>query len=162
MISEFVAVGTKTAEHCIQHNRPRCVVERCRGREIGANLSGKEIIGAASPSSSKHKTVHSSPAQASPLSGGSRGSRKHVRDLYVVPTASQLVVALESAAGKVTLTESEGKKSPVKRDYFVKTKKLLSLLSGILHVTASISAFVSVSYELGTPSVFKFRGTFRR
>ncbi|CAM9899514.1 unnamed protein product, partial [Ascophyllum nodosum] len=49
---------------------PRCGVKECRGRGIAPNLSGKDTIGDASPIGSKHKTVHSPPAQASPLSGG--------------------------------------------------------------------------------------------
>ena len=124
---DFGVAGTKPDEHCVQHNRPRCGVEECRGRWIGPNPSGKEIIGDASPSDSKHKTVHSPPAQANPPSGGSRGSRKRVRDLHIVPTAMKRGLVLESPAGAVTIPEIEGQKYLFKRESSVKTEVQVSL-----------------------------------
>ena len=122
MISVFKVAVTKTAEYCAQHIRPRCGVGGCGGREIDPNHSGKESIGDASLSSSKHETVHSPPAQASPLSGDSRVSRQRVRHLHDVPTALERAVVLESAVGAVTMPEIEEQKSPVKRDPSVKTE----------------------------------------
>ena len=122
IISAFKVAGMKPAEYCVQHNRPRCGVEECRGRGIDRNHSGEETIGDASPSGSKHKTVKYSPAQASPLSGGSRGSRKRVQYLHDKSTALKRAVALEPAAGKATMPEIEGQKSFVKRDSSVKTE----------------------------------------
>ena len=110
-----------------QHNRARCGVEGCRRRGIGPNHSGMETIGDASPSDSKHKTVHSPTAQASPLSGGCRVSRKRVQHPHNMPTALKRAVILESAAGAVTIPEIEGEKSPVKQDSSVKIEVQLSL-----------------------------------
>ena len=87
----------------------------------------KETIGDASPSDSKHKTVHSSTAQASPLSGGSRVPRKRVQHPHNMPTAWKRAVTLESAAGAVTMPEIEGQKPPVKQDSSVKIEVQLSL-----------------------------------
>ena len=75
MISACKVADMKTDEHCAQDKILRCGIEGCRGRWIDTNLSGKEINGAAYPSGSKHETVHPPPAQASPFSGSSRGSR---------------------------------------------------------------------------------------
>ena len=121
MICSFGVAGTKTAEHCAQHNMPRCGVKECRGRGIAPNLSGKDTNGDASPIGSKHKTVHSPPAQASPLSGGSWGSLKRGRYLHNVPTALKRAVILWSTAVARTMPEIEGQKSPIKRNYSVKT-----------------------------------------
>ena len=88
-----------------------------KGAGTDTNHHGKESNGAASPSGSKHKTVHSPPAQSSPFSGSSRGSRKQVRHLHNMPTALVRAVALESGGGAVTMPETEGQKSPVKQDY---------------------------------------------
>ena len=106
----------------------RCGIEGCRERWIDTNLSGKEINGAACPSGSKHKTVHLPPAQASPSSGSSRGSRKRVRYLHTVSTVlKKRAVALESTAGALPMPEIEGQKSPVKQDSSVKTEVHVSL-----------------------------------
>ena len=112
----FRVTGSITAGHCVKHNRPRCVVEGCRGRGIDPNQNGKGTSDDASPGSSMHETVHSSLAQTSPLSGGSRGFRKRVRYLHVVPTALKRAVALESAGTGVTMPEIERQKSSVMRD----------------------------------------------
>ena len=120
IISAFGVAGTKPAEHCVQHSRPRCGVEGCRERGIGPNHSGKEAISDASSSDSKHKTVHSPPAQTNPPSGCSQGSRKRVIVL-------KRAVVLESAAGAVTMPEIEGQKHPVKRCCSVKTEVQVSL-----------------------------------
>ena len=117
MISAFGVAVTKTAEHCVQHNRPRCGVEGCKGKWIGPNDSGKKTIADASPSGLKRTTVQSPPAQANPPSGGSRGSRKRVRYLHVVPTAKRAV----------TLPEIKGPQSSVKRDSSVKSEVQISL-----------------------------------
>ena len=106
----------------MQDNRPRCGVEECRGRGIDRNDSEKETIGEAGPSTSKLKTVNYTPARASPLSGGSRDSRKRVQYLHNKPAALKRAVILESAAGEVTMPEINGQKSPVKRDSSVKTE----------------------------------------
>ena len=119
-ISAFKVADTKTDKQCAQHNRARCGVEGCRTRGIGPNHSGKETIGDASPSDSKHKTVRSPTAQASPLSGGNRVSRKRVQHPQNMPTALKRAVIPESAAGAVTMPEIEGQKSPVKQDSSVK------------------------------------------
>ncbi|CAN0225444.1 unnamed protein product, partial [Ascophyllum nodosum] len=37
MISAFGIAGTTPAEHCVQHNSPRCGAEGCREGEIGPN-----------------------------------------------------------------------------------------------------------------------------
>ena len=108
----FRVAGSITAEHRVKHNRPRCGVEGCRGRGIDPNQSGKGTSDDASPGSSMHEAVQSSLAQASPLSGGSRGSRKRVRYLHVVPTALTRAVALESAATGVTIPEIERQNLP--------------------------------------------------
>ncbi|CAN0128961.1 unnamed protein product, partial [Ascophyllum nodosum] len=111
MISVFRVGDIKRDEYCAQHNRLRCGIEGCRGRLIDPNLSWKEINGAASSSGSKHKTVHPPPAQASPFSGSSRGSRKRVRYLHNGPTVSKKrAVALESTAGALIMPEIEGQK----------------------------------------------------
>ena len=122
IISAFEVAGMTPAEYCVQHNRPRCGIEECRGRGIDRNHYGEETIGDASPSRSKHKTVKYTPAQANPLSGGSRGSRKRVQYLHDKSTALKRAVALESAAGKATMPEIDGQKSLVKRDSSVKTE----------------------------------------
>ena len=127
MITAFGVEGTKTTEYCAQHNWPRCGVEGCRRRGVGPNHSGKGTIGDASPIDSKHKTVHSPPAQASPLSDGSCISCDQVQHPHNVPTALKRAVFLESAAGAVTMPEIEGQKSPVKRDPSVKTEVHISL-----------------------------------
>ncbi|CAN0479238.1 unnamed protein product [Ascophyllum nodosum] len=127
MITAFGVEGTKTTEYCAQHNWPRCGVEGCRRRGVGPNHSGKGAIGDASPIDSKHKTVHSPPAQASPLSDGSCISCDQVQHPHNVPTALKRAVFLESAAGAVTMPEIEGQKSPVKRDPSVKTEVHISL-----------------------------------
>ena len=76
----------------------------------------------------KHKPVHPPPAQASPFSGSSWGSRKRVRYLHNGPTVlKKRAVALESTAGALTNPEIEGQKSPVKRDSSVKTEVHVSL-----------------------------------
>ena len=124
MISSFGIAGTTPAEYCALHNRPRCGAEGCREGGVGPNHSGLVAIGDASPSDSKHKTVHSSPAQANPPLGGSRGSRKRVRDL--LESAAGAVV-LESAAGAVTMPEMEGQIHPVKRCSSVKREVQVSL-----------------------------------
>ncbi|CAN0440846.1 unnamed protein product [Ascophyllum nodosum] len=121
MISVFKVAVTKTTDYCAQHIRPKCGVGGCR-REIAPNHSGKKSIGDASLSSSKHETVHSPPAQASPLSGDSRVSRKRVRHLHNVPTALEQAVVLESAVGAVTMPEIEEQKASAKRDSSVKTE----------------------------------------
>ena len=123
----FGVAGAHKTKYCVQHNMPRCGVEGCGGREIGPDHSGKETVGDASPSSSKHEIVQSPPAQASPLWGGSRGARKQVEYLHIVPTALEQAVALESAAEAVTMPEMEGSKSPFKRDSSVKTEVQVSL-----------------------------------
>ena len=127
MISSFGVVGTKPAEYCAQHNRPRCGVERCRGRGIDPNHSGKETIDDASLSGSKHEALNSPPAQVNPLLGGSRGFRKRVRYLHNKPTALKQAVALEPAAREVALQEIEGQKSLVKQDFSVKTEVHVSM-----------------------------------
>ena len=119
MISAFKVANMKTDEHCAQHNRLR---------RNDPNLSGKEINGAACPSGSKHQTVHTPPAQASPFSGSSRGSRKRVRYLHTGSTVlKKRAVALETTAGALTMPEIEGQKSPVKQDSSVKTEVHASL-----------------------------------
>ena len=128
MISSFRVAGIKTDKRCVQDKRLRCGIERCRARWIDTNLSGEEINGAACPSVSKHKTVHPSPAQASPFPGSSRGSRKRVRYLHNGPTVlKKRAVALESTAGALTMPEIKGRKSPVKQDSSVKTEVHVSL-----------------------------------
>ena len=122
IISAFEVAGMKPVVYCVQHNRPTCGVEECRGRGIDRNHFGEETIGDASSSGSKHQTVKYTPAQASPLSGGSRGSRKRVQYQHDKSTALKRAVALAPAAGKATMPEIEGKKSPVKRDSSVKTE----------------------------------------
>ena len=91
------------------------------------NHSVKGTIGDASPSGSKHETIHSPPAQASPLSDGSCISCKQVQHPHNVPTALKRAVILESAAGAVAMPEIEGQKSTVKRDPSVKTEVHISL-----------------------------------
>ena len=118
--SAFGVAGTKPAEHCVQHSRPRCGVEGCRERGIGPDHSGKVAIGDPSPSDSNHKTVNSPPSQANPPSGCSQGSRKLI-------TAFKRAVVLESAAGAVTMPEIEGQKHPVKRCSSVKIEVQVSL-----------------------------------
>ena len=125
-ISALKVADTKTDEQCAQHNMSRCGVEGCRRKWIGPNHSGKETIGDASPIGSKHETVHSPTALASPLSGGNRVSRKRVQHPHNMPTALKRAVILESVAGAVTMPEIEGQKSPVKRDSSVKTEVQLS------------------------------------
>ena len=127
MISAFGVVGTKPAECCAQHNRPRCGVEGCRGRGIDPNHSGKKTIDNASLSGSKHEAMNSPSVQANPLLGGSRGSRKRVRYLHNKPTALKRAVALEPAAEALTMPEIEGQKSPVMRDFSMKTEVHVSM-----------------------------------
>ena len=128
MISAFKVADMKTNEHCAQDKIQRCGIEGCRGRWIDTNLSGKEINGAACQSGSKHETVHPPPAQASPFSGGSGGSRKRVRYLHTGCTVlKKRSVALESTAGTLTMPEIDGQKSPVKQDSTVKTEVHVSL-----------------------------------
>ena len=128
MIFAFKAADMKTNEHCAQDKILRCGIEGCRGRWIDTNLSGKEINGVACPSGSKHKTVHPPPAQASPFSGSSRGSRKRVRYPHNGPTVlKKRAVALESTAGALPMPEIEGQTSPVKQDSSVKTEVHVSL-----------------------------------
>ncbi|CAN0451809.1 unnamed protein product [Ascophyllum nodosum] len=116
MIAACGVVRTKTAEHYVQHNRPRCGVEGYRGRGIALNHYGKEPIGDPCPSGSKHKTVFFPLVQAKPLSGGSRGSRKQVRDINIAPTASEAVAN----------SEMNGLKSAVEGDSSVKTEVQVS------------------------------------
>ena len=140
----FGVAGTKRPEYCTQHaldgmvhvREIKCITEGC-GKEpsfgvvgrrgIGPYHSGKGTIDDASPSGSEHETVHSPPAQASPLSGGSCISCKQVQQPHNVPTTLKRAVILESAAGAVTMPEIEGQKSPVKRDPSVKTEVHVSL-----------------------------------
>ena len=126
-ISAFKVAVTKTDEQCAQRKRPRCGVKGCRRREIGPNHSGKETIGNASPSGSKHEAVHSPLAQANSFSSSSRGSRKRVQRPHDVPTALKRAVILESVVGAVTMPEVEGQKSPVKQDSSVKIEVQFSL-----------------------------------
>ena len=126
LMCSFGVADTKTAEHCVQHNVPRCGVKGCRGRGIALNLSGKDAIGDASLIGSKHKTVHSPPAQASPLLGGSWGSRKRVRYLDSVPMALKRAATLGPTVVAGTMPEIEGQKSPIKGNFSVKTEVQVS------------------------------------
>ena len=55
-------------------------------------------------------------------SGGSRESRKRARYPEITSTASKRAVARESTGGAVTMPDIDGKKSPVKEDYSMKTE----------------------------------------
>ena len=102
---------------------------RCgyREREVSLHHSGTETIGDVIPGISKKETVHASPTQTSPLSTGSRSSRKRARRLDITSRTSKRAVALESTGGAVTIPDIDAHQSVVKRDPFVKTEMQLSL-----------------------------------
>ena len=101
-IRAFGVAGTQMVEFCVKH-APYRMVNVYRRRVINPNNSGKKAIGDSSPSGSKHKTANSPPAQANPLSGGSRGSRKRIGSQHIMPTALKRSVVPEAAAGEVTM-----------------------------------------------------------
>ena len=123
----FGVPNIRTAEYCAQHARLQCGVEGFREREVGPHQSGKKTIGNDIPSGAKHTTVHLPPTKTSPSLGVSRGSRKRVRHPEIISAASKRAVARESTAGAVTVPDTDGQKSPAKRNSSVKTEVQLSL-----------------------------------
>ena len=74
------------------------------------------------PSGATVTTFQPPPTHASPPSDASRGSRKRVRRPENTCTYSKRVVARQSTGGAVTMPDIDGQKSPVRRDYSVKTE----------------------------------------
>ena len=79
------------------------------------------------PSDGKYTAVHTPSTQASPPSGGSRGSCKRVRHPETTSTASKRAAARELPGGAVTMPEIDGRKTPVKGESSMKTEVQVSL-----------------------------------
>ena len=88
---------------------------------------GKKNIGNVIPSSAKYKTVHPPPTERSPPSGVGRDCRLRIRHPEITSSASKRAVSRDSAGGTGTMSDIEKKKSPVKRDSYVKTEVQLCL-----------------------------------
>ena len=113
-------------EYCAQHARLKCGAEGHRERKVDHHHSGKEAIGNILPNGAKHRTVNS-PATTSPPSEGSHGPRKRVRCPEIMSTPLMRPISRGSTGGAGTMPDSDGQKSPNKRDASVKAEVLLSL-----------------------------------
>ncbi|CAN0367814.1 unnamed protein product [Ascophyllum nodosum] len=122
----FGVGNTRTAEFCAQHAILKCGVGGYREGEVDLHNSGKETIGNIRPNGVKCQTVHS-PANTSPPSEGSQGSRKRERCPEVTSSASMRPISRESVGGAGTMQDIDWPKTPVKRDSSVKAEVLLSL-----------------------------------
>ena len=122
----FGVANTRTAKYCAQHARLKCGVEGYREGEVDPHHSGQETIGNIRPNGVKCQTVHP-PANTSPPSEGSQGSRKRERYPEVTCTASMRPISRESSGGAGTMQGIDGPKTPVKRNSSVKVEVLLSL-----------------------------------
>ena len=123
----FGVANTRTVEYHAQNTRLKCGVEGYSEREVSPHRCGKEIIGGVLPSGGKHKDVHPLLTQASPPSGGSRGSRKRARHSEVTSTASKRAITRESTGETVTMPDIDVQKSPVNRNSAMKTEVQLCL-----------------------------------
>ena len=122
----FGVGNTRTAEFCAQHASLKCGVGGYREGGFDPHHSGKETIGNIRPNGVKCQTVHP-PANSSPPSEGSQGSRKRERYPEVTSTASMRPISRESAGGAGTMQDIDGQKPPVERDSSVKVEVQLSL-----------------------------------
>ena len=138
----FGVANTRTAEYHAQNTRLKCGVEVYRERELSPHHCGKETIGGVLPSGGKQTDAHPLLTQASPPSGGSRGSRKRARHSEITSTAAKRAIGRESTGGAVTMPDIHGQKSPVNRNSAMKTEVQLYWEPGkLLHVTGSSICF---------------------
>ncbi|CAM9897582.1 unnamed protein product, partial [Ascophyllum nodosum] len=112
----FGVANTRTVEYHAQNTRLRWGVEGYREREVSPHRCGKETIGGVIPSGGKPTDSLPLLSQASPPSGGSRGSRKRTRHSEITSTASKRAITRESTGETVTMPDIDGQKSPVNRD----------------------------------------------
>ena len=122
----FGVGNTRTTEFCAQQASLKYDVGGYRGREVDPHHSGKETIANVRPNGVKCQTIHS-PANTSPPSEGSQGSRKRERYPEVTSTASMRPISRESAGGAGSMADIDGQKPPVERDSSVKVEVQLSL-----------------------------------
>ena len=122
----FGVGNTRTAEFWAQHASLKCGVRGYREGEVDPHNSGKETIGNIRPNGVKCRIVHP-PANTSPPSEGSQGSRKRERYPEVTSTASMRPIPRDSAGGAGTMQDIDGQKPPVGRHYSVKVEVQLSL-----------------------------------
>ena len=122
----FGVGNTRTAEFCTQHASLKCGVGGYREGEVDPHHFGKETIGNILPNGVKCQTVHP-PANTSPPSEGSQGSRKRERYPEVRYTASMRPISRESAGGAGTMQDADGQKTPVERDASEKAEVQFSL-----------------------------------
>ena len=117
---------TRTAEFCAQHARLKCDVEGRGEGEVDPHNSRNETIGNIRPNGVKYQTVHP-PANTSPPSEGSRGSRKRERCPEITSTVLMRPISRESAGGAGTMQDIDGQQTPFKRSSSVKAEVQLSL-----------------------------------
>ena len=122
----FEVDNTRTAEFCAQHASLKCGVGGYREGEVDPHHSGKETVGNIRPNGVECQTVHP-PANTSPPSEGSKGSRKREHYPEVTSSASMRPISQESVGGAGTTQVNDGTKNPVKRHSSVKAEVLLSL-----------------------------------